>query len=340
MRSTPLLGAAVAFAALAPSPATAAVTPPAPTGPAAVGLIRVTLVDRHRIEHLAVESGGPRLIPLRVWYPGARPGRRPAPVFTPAERDTLETEFGLRPGALDGMGSTSTADAPPAPGRHPLLLLSHGFGLTTALHSAQATDLASHGYIVVGIDHPGDADVVDAGGGRMRHMNPTGIDIREASFVERVADERFVLGHLGAIAEAGRVDARRIGAWGHSIGGATTAQAMLEDRRIRAGVDVDGALFGSVVDTGLTRPFGVLIGDFPLDAYEGLDAFRAHSHGPQVFERQGTTGHQGFTDIVWLVPQLGADPAEFLLGTVDAEVAVAQQRLFLTRFFGQHLPAG
>jgi hypothetical protein len=59
-----------------------------------------------------------------------------------------------------------------------------------------------------------------------------------------------------------------------------------------------------------------------------------------VFERQGTTGHQGFTDIVWLVPQLGADPAAFLLGTVDAEVAVAQQRLFLTRFFGYYLPAG
>jgi predicted dienelactone hydrolase len=217
-----------------------------------------------------------------------------------------------------------------------VLLLSQGFGLTTALHTAQATELASRGYVVVGIDHPGDADVVDAGGGRLLHINPAGAEIRRLSFAERVADVRYVLDHLDALG-AGRLDPRRVGAFGHSIGGATAAQAMLDEPRIRAGVDVDGALFGSVVDHGLDRPFGVLLGDLPLDAYEGLPSFQAHSRGAQVFERHPTTGHQGFTDIVWLVPQLGADPNQFALGTVDASVAVAQQRDFLTRFFHRHL---
>jgi predicted dienelactone hydrolase len=323
-----------AVALLFPSLASAAVAPPPPTGPAPVGLTRLTLVDRQRTEHLAVESGGPRLIPLRVWYPASRPGRRPAETFTSAERMAYETEFGLPAGALDGMGATATRDARPAPGRHPVLLLSHGFGMSTAFHTAQATDLASRGYVVIGIDHPGDADMVDAGHGRLRHMNPAGVDTRLESFAERVADEHYVLGHLGAV---GRLDRTRIGAFGHSIGGATSAQAMLEDRRIRAGVDIDGALFGSVIDAGLDRPFGVLLGELPFEAYEGMDSFLSHSHGPRVFERQGTTGHQGFTDVVWLVPQLGADPSAFALGTVDADVAVAQQRRFLAGFFARHL---
>jgi alpha-beta hydrolase superfamily lysophospholipase len=219
-----------------------------------------------------------------------------------------------------------------------VLLLSHGFGLTSALHVAQATELASRGYVVIGIDHPGDADVVDTGGGHLLHMNPAGADIRLLSFTERVADERYVLDHLDAIS-AGRLDRRRIGAFGHSIGGATAAQAMLEDRRIRAGADLDGALFGPVTETGLDRPFGVMLGELPLDAYEGLGTFLQRSPAT-VVERRADSGHQAFTDIVWLVPQLGADPDEFVLGTVSPPVAVAEQRGFLVRFFGRQLSVG
>ena len=42
---------------------------------------------------------------------------------------------------------------------------------------------------------------------------------------------------------------------GHSLGGATAATVMLNDTRIAGGLDFDGALWGSVVQTGLTRPF-------------------------------------------------------------------------------------
>ena len=45
------------------------------------------------------------------------------------------------------------------------------------------------------------------------------------------------------------------GMFGHSLGGATAAAAMLEDRRIKAGVNLDGTLFGPVVNAGLDRPF-------------------------------------------------------------------------------------
>jgi hypothetical protein len=76
LRLAPLFAVlGLAAALLAPSAATAAGAPPPPTGTSPVGMTRVTLVDTHRVEHLAVESGGPRMIPLRVWYPAARTGR-------------------------------------------------------------------------------------------------------------------------------------------------------------------------------------------------------------------------------------------------------------------------
>jgi predicted dienelactone hydrolase len=47
----------------------------------------------------------------------------------------------------------------------------------------------------------------------------------------------------------------RVGRFGHSLGGATAAQAMFEDRRIDAGINLDGTPSGPVVNAGLDRPF-------------------------------------------------------------------------------------
>jgi hypothetical protein len=190
---------------------------------------------------------------------------------------------------------------------------------------------------VVGIDHPGDAELIDVGGGRLVRLNPAGVRVRARSARERVADVRFVLDHLAAIHGAGRLDRTRIGALGHSLGGATAASAMLADTRIDAALDIDGAVSGRVVAAGLDRPFGALVGEFPLPAYEGLATLRRHVRAPHPFERMGTTGHEAFTDIVWLVPQLHADPAAFALGTVEPGTAVRQQRRFVRGFFDRYL---
>jgi hypothetical protein len=63
--------------------------------------------------------------------------------------------------------------------------------------------------------------------------------------------------------------------------------------------------------------------------------FRQHLRGSRPFVRFGDTGHLGFTDLVWLVPQLHIQLSE--LGTVDPKNAVAEQRSFLLRFFDRYL---
>src|SRR3954452_22463521 len=95
-------------ALLVPATADAAVTPPPPTGPAPVGLKRLTLTDHHRSERLG-PGGGKGLIPLRIWYPAARPGNAPGEVLTAAEQRTYESVCELPAHALDGINATTTA---------------------------------------------------------------------------------------------------------------------------------------------------------------------------------------------------------------------------------------
>jgi dienelactone hydrolase len=327
-------------ALLVPATAHAAVAPPPPTGPVPVGLKRLTLTDHHRTERLA-PGGGARLIPLRVWYPAARSGGAPGEVLTPAEQSTYESVFELPAGALDGIGSTTTAGAPPATGKHPVILLSPGWGNTSGFHDAQASELASHGYVVVGIDHPGDTTAVDAGGGRILRMNPAGEKIQDKSAVQRVADVRYVLHHLGAMHGAGRLDRRRIGAYGHSMGARATAAAMYYEPSIRAGVNLDGLADEPVLSRGLDQPYAIGSGVHPQDTGHSLDKIvaklRRHLRGPHPLRIFATTEHAGFTDNVWLVPQLGLPTQGQELGTVTPTAAVAGQRAFLRGFFDHYL---
>ena len=57
----------------------------------------------------------------------------------------------------------ATADAAPLTrrGGWPVVLFSPGFGVERELYAGLVEDLASHGYVVVAIDHPHDASIVE-----------------------------------------------------------------------------------------------------------------------------------------------------------------------------------
>ncbi len=82
------------------------------------------------------------------------------------------------------------------------------------------------------------------------------------------ADIAFVLDRLevlntsdGSDKLAGRLDMTRVGVFGHSFGGAAAALFCHEDSRCKAGVDVDGAPHGRVIEEGINRPFMFLLSD-------------------------------------------------------------------------------
>jgi predicted dienelactone hydrolase len=107
----------------------------------------------------------------------------------------------------------AAAGAPAASGRHPLILLSHGTGGAALQMMWLGQALAAHGYVVVAINHHGNT---------FAEGNPL-----PQGFVlwwERARDLTVLLDRVLADADLGpRIDPRRIGAAGFSIGGYTVA---------------------------------------------------------------------------------------------------------------------
>ncbi|KAF1953087.1 hypothetical protein CC80DRAFT_494952 [Byssothecium circinans] len=141
--------------------------------------------------------------------------------------------------------------------RWPLALFSSGLNTTRLFSNHLAQEIASHGFTVITIDHPYDTDVVEFpngdvifGGRVKRPKNETDTDTSsvEHALEVRARDASFVLDQLGVRESENAV------MFGHSFGGAASATALLNDKRFRAGVNLDGRMFGPVLNASLGSP--------------------------------------------------------------------------------------
>src|SRR5438874_237577 len=243
---------------------------PAPTGPFAVG------------RSIADWRDGQRELLVWTWYPAAPSAQRddylPKPLRVATERVRGRLISNLLTRDLSKVHCHSFRDAPfsPLQKTYPIVLMRAGASGGVANYSALAEDLASHGYVIVGFDVPYRTSVVAFPDGRVIRgtldNNPEyGSGDERARRVARLlaawtADMGFVLDRLQQLNASdpkfrSRLDMTRIGAFGHSFGGAQAAEFCHEDRRCSAGIDIDGAPFGSVVHSGIDRPFMFLLSD-------------------------------------------------------------------------------
>jgi hypothetical protein len=130
---------------------------PAPTGPSPVGTTSLCLNDASRPDPWAAGVNTRELM-VSLWYPAAAPDGRRAPYMTPAESELQLISRGITgvpPDALSTVATNAVGDATPAGHRRglPLVVLSPGFTNARSALTALAEDLASHGYVVAGIDH-------------------------------------------------------------------------------------------------------------------------------------------------------------------------------------------
>ena len=262
------------------------VTLPAPAGHFAVGRTTYAWVNNTRTDELAPSSGAKREVVVWIWYPSAA-ATSAAPVeYLPApwrsalaqHSGALMSQFFTRDLSLVRAHSTSDPEVSPERPSYPVVIMRAGGGALTTDYTTLTEDLASHGYIVVGFDAPYRTFVIVLPDNRVVIRPPTNdpenLQADQANrLINRLlpmwtSDTAFVvtqLGHLNAADPSGkftgRLDMQRLGMFGHSFGGATALQFCHDDPRCKAGIDMDGAPFGSVVQEGLKQHFMFIFSD-------------------------------------------------------------------------------
>ena len=318
------------------TPPTLAVPPP--TGPEHVGTIAVPVFDPSRHRELMIQ----------IWYPTRADRGRPARYFTPAVARLVAAADHIPASITATIVTHAFQASPPAPGRHPVVLYSPGSHEMRNDATALVEELASRGFVTVGIDHTGESQFVQFPGGRIVRgtFKDTGDAANTREVGIRVADVAAVLRALPAISRHGllahALDLRRIGMFGFSLGGATAASAMRQLPAIQAGLDLDGSLYGDAATTPLARPFLFLV-----DANPGTDpSFPSWWRALRGFRREiqlRRSGHLSFTDIVGFIDTLGLrsrySPLQqrLLLGTIPDRAAITATRQLITAYFGYFL---
>jgi predicted dienelactone hydrolase len=226
-------------------------------------------------------------------------------------------------------------------------VLSPGFTNPRSTLTALAEDLASHGYVVAGIDHTYESFATAFPDGRVttclaREAPRRGQGFWEKVVTGRAADVSFVLGELTgahpAWPGAGLIDPSRMAMAGHSAGGAAAIAAMLADSRVRAGIDMDGSTHARIPARGLSGPF--------LFLGKQSNYTPGDEGAVTTWERdwQLLTGwkrwllvagamHASFTDLALLADQTGIDIGAGLPGARSLDIT----RAYVRAFFDQHL---
>ncbi|RJQ80807.1 lipase [Pseudonocardiaceae bacterium YIM PH 21723] len=360
---------------------------PANTGSHPVGTTSLHLVDPNRTDPWVPAQQ--RELMITVSYPaGWSPAAPRAAWLEPGIAKALEKQVGLPVGSVDLTGVRRHArggvPADLSRGARPVVLFSPGFGVARELGSILSDDLASRGYVVVSLSHTHDSSAVEFPGGRIEPGMATSIDpvAMKTAIDTRVADTRFLLDQLARLTHGDNPDAEhrvlprglgaaldlsRVGMFGHSYGGFTAGETMYHDRRIDAGINLDGSMAyglgpiagqpylpGEVTKHGLDRPF-LLMGSQLVDPRTGklIDHDRtetAEQSWPDFWAQQRGwkrdltllgSRHGGYTDYQAIVPQvaslLPAGQREATIGTIDPERSLTAQRDYVSAFFDLHL---
>jgi pimeloyl-ACP methyl ester carboxylesterase len=154
-----------------------------------------------------------------------------------------------------------------------------------------------------------------------------------------VADTKLVLDQLGSLPKttaagrlAAKLDLGRLGAFGHSMGGVVSGAFCLDDRRCKAGLNLDGIpQYGNMIDRHMSQPFLMVYSARP-GRTGASDAIyrRAASRYYRCDVRD--TLHLDFSDAI-----LWGGPLSKALGTIAPARAIQVTRAIVRQYFDQEL---
>jgi dienelactone hydrolase len=359
-----VIGAALLLAALWREHRTE-VTLPQPTGPFAVGRTTYAWVNEAQTDDLAPSPGMQRAVLAWIWYPSAgSSAATPAEYLPSAWREALARSSGVLRFLTRGTVHTHSSSDPgisQAQHSYPVVIMRAGGGALTTSFTTLAEDLASHGYVVVGFDAPYRTVVVVFPDGRVvlrpRTMDPEVLPPADQTrLIDKIlsmwsGDTRFVVDQLDRLNAAdpsgrfsGRLDMGRLGMFGHSLGGATALQFCHDDFRCKAGIDIDGAPYGSVVKDGLTQPFLFLLSDHgDLSALEAravlgdiVSIYDRLPNGRRLLMVRGAN-HFSFSDQMLVMSRYFVRLLQLFQGGLDGPRGLTITTAYVHNFFDVYL---
>ncbi|WP_089607371.1 alpha/beta hydrolase family protein [Bacillus cereus] len=303
-----------------------------PTGPHRIGTKLYHWVDHQRNEPYSKNPNNWRELMVQIWYPAAEKSKGdPEPYI----RNINELSKGLEKtlsipafafSHMELVKSHSFMDLQlsDSENHYPVLLFSHGFNGFRNQNTFQVEELASQGYIVLSIDHTFDAAATVFPGGRTAYVQPINLTDEGDSHIKLwEEDVSFVLNQIEKLNEndetgffTGRLDTSRIGMFGHSYGGATAAQILAKDSRVKAAINMDGTLYGEILpESGIGKPFLLMNAEEPdeADPFEVRERYGRGLAGGGMSMVIPHTDHTSFTDLHLFSPLLqspGENPKE------------------------------
>lgn len=313
---------------------------PAPDGPYQVGTTVHELTDPSRQELYSGKEEA-RRFQIQVWYPSepASSDERArwmnhAEVYSKSiSEGILELPpFFLDHLALVTLPAYKDSMIAPTDDGYPVILFSHGWKGFNAQNTGQALQLASHGYVVVGVQHTYGAVVTVFDDGTIAANNPSALpegapDDEYDLAADKLADQwagdigyalDFMTEQNGKSGSPyfNTLDLSRVGAYGHSTGGGAAIQFCGTDARCKALLGQDPFMrpvSTDILEGGVTQPAFFMFSQRWADDLNSLnnrlfDGFYANSEQAVGAISIDGTAHYDFSDLPLLsplTPQLG-----------------------------------
>jgi uncharacterized repeat protein (TIGR03803 family) len=229
---------------------------PQPTGPYPVGTFSMLLTNTHRNNTKFM---------VTFWYPAvAQAGVLPAQHVDPQVIDS-QYNFGSSANFDSQVAAFFSHSMPNAPVatdvvKYPVILYDSSFTGHRRENTDKAEDLASWGYVVVGLDTSDTPVSLFPDGQVVYGQTAPQTAVGLVPEIEgRLLHLEFLLDELETLNAhdsrlSGRLDLDKIGVFGWSLGGSTSAQLCLRDTRCKAGAGFDADFFETNL---LTQPLNV-----------------------------------------------------------------------------------